>query len=41
MHIKEWVGITAFEPVITLKFRLSLSKFDNLRNMSNLFHIKQ
>lgn len=39
MHIKECVGITAFEPVITLKFRLSFSKFDNLQNLSGLFHI--
>ena len=31
---KKCVGLTAFERVTTLKFVLTFSKFDNLRNLS-------
>ena len=30
---KKCVGLKAFERVITLKYALTLSKFDNLRNL--------
>ena len=36
MHIKKCVGLTAYERVTTLKFALTFSKFDNLRNFSSL-----
>ena len=32
VHIKKCVGLTAFEQVADLKFVLTFSKFDNLRN---------
>ena len=32
---KKCAGLTAFERVTTLKFVLTFSKFDNLRNLSS------
>lgn len=34
MHIKKCVGLAVLARVTTLKFVLTFSKFDNLRNLS-------